>query len=93
MFGLMAGLMCGTGMRLMECVRLRVADADFGRKAIAVRHGKGGKDRIVPLPERYAGQLEDHLLELGHADVSQTMVYTHVLNCPGVLPVKSPADF
>ena len=199
MFGLMAGLMYGTGMRLMECVRLRVADLDFGRKAIAVRNAKGGKDRIVPLPERYEGEMTAHLAGvetqhradvsagagyvflpnalarkypnaprewiwqyvfpsarlsrdpksgqirrhhvhetslqrkikeaamaakirkkvsshalrhsfatdllaagydirtvqelLGHADVSQTMVYTHVLNRPGVLPVKSPADF
>jgi integron integrase len=195
----MAGLMYGTGMRLMECIRVRVADVDFGQRLIVVRNGKGGKDRIVPLPERYepalrthldsvreqherdldagvgavflpdalarkypnaardwiwqyvfpsralsqdpkSGQVRrhhlhesslqraikaaandagipkrvnshalrhsfaTHLLEagydirtvqelLGHADVSTTMIYTHVLNRPGVLPVKSPADF
>ena len=60
----MAGLMYGTGMRLMECVRLRVGDVDFGGKAIAVRQGKGGKDRILPLPARYGAQLEAHLLEV-----------------------------
>ena len=48
MFALMAGLMYGTGMRLMECVRLRAADIDFGRMAIAVRDGKGGKDVSSP---------------------------------------------
>ncbi len=197
-FGLMARLMYGTGMRLMECVRLRVGDLDFDRGLIVVRDGKGGKDRVVPLPARLcepleahlrrvrdqhaadrdagggsaylpdalarkypnaprewiwqyvfpssrlsqdpktgqirrhhlhesslqraikaAGQKADipkrvnshalrhsfatHLLEagydirtvqelLGHADVSTTMIYTHVMNRPGVMPVRSPID-
>jgi integron integrase len=47
---LMAALLYGTGMRLMECVRLRVKDVDFDRREICVRNGKGGKDRRVPLP-------------------------------------------
>ncbi len=59
--GLMAGLMYGTGMRLMECVRLRVKDVDFDRNQIIVRDGKGSKDRIVPLPGRYAEELRMHL--------------------------------
>jgi integron integrase len=50
----MAALLYGTGMRLMECVRLRVKDVDFGRNEICVRNGKGGKDRRVPLPRRLA---------------------------------------
>ena len=49
---LMAALLYGTGMRLLECVRLRVKDVDFGRNEILVRDGKGGKDRRVPLPQR-----------------------------------------
>lgn len=49
---LMAALLYGTGMRLMECVRLRVKDVDFARNEIVVRDGKGAKDRRVPLPQR-----------------------------------------
>ena len=57
-FALMAGLMYGTGMRLMECVRLRILDVDFGYAQILVRDGKGGKDRVVPLPDRYRDTLK-----------------------------------
>lgn len=195
---LMAGLMYGSGLRLMECVRLRVKDIDFEQLQITVRDGKGKKDRITMLAERFVAPLREqlayardlyerdlaegsagvyiwpgldrkypgaakewiwqyvfpsarlsvdprsrvvrrhhvnenaiqkavkrsapqaeitkkvsshtlrhsfatHLLEggydirtvqelLGHADVSTTMIYTHVLNKPG-LAVKSPADF
>lgn len=49
---LMAALLYGTGMRLMECLRLRLKDVDFSRNEIVVRDGKGGKDRRVPLPQR-----------------------------------------
>ena len=42
-YELMAGLMYGTGMRLMECVRMRVMDVDFGNQHIKVRDGKGKK--------------------------------------------------
>lgn len=58
---LMAALMYGTGMRLMECVRLRVQDVDFGFQQITVRQGKGGKDRVVPLPARLRPALSKHL--------------------------------
>ncbi|MCU7905916.1 MAG: integron integrase [Candidatus Thiodiazotropha sp. (ex Epidulcina cf. delphinae)] len=198
-YGLMAGLMYGTGMRLMECVRLRIKDVDFQRRMITVFNGKDMKDRMAPLPERFRDDLQQHiaglkdqfekdiaggvgdvylpealvrkypnaprewawqylfpssklsqdprsgrvrrhhlyegtlqraikkaagmsgiakqanshclrhsfathLLEagydirtvqelLGHANVSTTMIYTQVLNRPGMVPVRSPADF
>lgn len=59
--GLMARLLYGTGMRLMECVRLRVKDVDFGRNEILIRDGKGGKDRVTMLPAALAGPLHEHL--------------------------------
>lgn len=55
---LMAALLYGTGMRLMECVRLRIKDVDFARSEIVVRNGKGGKDRRVPLPMRLRESLQ-----------------------------------
>jgi integron integrase len=58
---LMASLMYGTGLRLMECLRLRVQDIDFTRKEILVRDGKGAKDRITMLPESLRAPLQDHL--------------------------------
>ena len=50
--GLMIRLMYGTGMRLMECLQLRVKEVDFERNSILIRAGKGNKDRTVMLPEK-----------------------------------------
>lgn len=61
-YGLMANLLYGTGMRLMECVRLMVKDVDFERGEILIRDGKGSKDRVTMLPESLAGPLQAHLL-------------------------------
>lgn len=58
---LMAALMYGAGLRLMECLRLRVQDLDFSRNEIIVRDGKGAKDRVTMLPESLKNPLQDHL--------------------------------
>lgn len=58
---LMASLMYGAGLRLMECLRLRVQDIDFARNEITVHDGKGGKDRITMLPELLKNPLQEHL--------------------------------
>jgi len=54
---LMAKLLYGCGMRLMECVRLRVLVVDFEYQQIIIRHGKGNKDRVVPLPVQLTAEL------------------------------------
>jgi integron integrase len=54
-------LLYGTGMRLLECLRLRVKDIDFTRRAVVVRQGKGGKDRVVMLPASLDEPLRAHL--------------------------------
>ncbi len=58
---LMASLLYGTGMRLMECVRLRIQDLDFRYRQIMVRNAKGAKDRVVPLPQALRAPLRAHL--------------------------------
>lgn len=136
-------LLYGSGLRLMECLRLRIKDVDLAQLRIEVRGEKGDKDRITTLAVSTAPELRSHLervkalheadlqravktaaqiaglakrvsphtlrhcfathlLEkgsdirtvqelLGHSDVSTTMIYTHVLNRPGLV-VTSPLD-
>lgn len=76
---MIAELLYGSGLRLMELARLRVHDIDFGANTIFVRSGKGDKDRSTVLPEAVKKQLEEHLekvkalhkkdLEAGHGEV------------------------
>ena len=58
---LMVGLMYGSGLRLLECLRLRVKDVDFGYQCITVRDGKGNKDRVVTLAMLLEQPLRRHL--------------------------------
>ena len=62
--GLMVKLMYGTGMRVMECVRLRILDLDFPYQQIIVRDAKGKKDRGVPIPEKLACSLQEQILSV-----------------------------
>lgn len=76
---LVASLLYGSGLRLMEALRLRVKDLDFERKQITVRSGKGGKDRVTMLPAKLIEPLTAHLervkliheedLRLNHGEV------------------------
>jgi integron integrase len=58
---LMASLMYGSGLRLMECARLRVKDVDFDRRELTVRDGKGQKDRVTVMPAKLLDPLAAHL--------------------------------
>ncbi len=71
--GLIARLLYGTGMRLLEGLRLRVKDVDFARGQIIIRAGKGDKDRVTMLPESLRSELKEHLKAVGviwQADVA-----------------------
>ncbi len=88
--GLLARLLYGTGMRLLEGLRLRVKDVDFARQVIVVRDGKGGKDRVVMLPRSLDGPLRAQLqraARLWQADRDASQVGVHL---PHALAVKYP---
>lgn len=87
---LVASLLYGTGMRLMEGLRLRVKDVEFERREVLVRDGKGGKDRVTMLPENLIAPLQDQLARtkrLHDADLAAS--YGGVW-LPNALAVKYP---
>lgn len=90
-YGLMARLMYGAGLRLMECCRLRVKDVDFSRRQLVVRQGKGDKDRVVMLPlgirERLAEQVRQRQV-LHERDLARGLGRVAL---PDALDVKYPA--
>jgi integrase len=57
---LMAKVLYGTGLRLMECLRLRVKDLDFAQQQIVVRDGNGMEDRVTMRPASLVGPLQEH---------------------------------
>jgi integron integrase len=61
---LIASLLYGSGLRLTECLRLRVQDVDFSRAELTVRDGKGGKDRMTMLPDTLVDPLQRHLVRV-----------------------------
>ncbi len=61
---LVVGLLYGSGLRLMEALRLRVKDLDVERRELTVRDGKGGNDRLTVLPQSLVPQLQEHLLKV-----------------------------
>lgn len=89
-YGLMARLLYGTGMRLMECVRLRIKDVDFTSGTITVRGGKGDKDRVTVLPETLRDQLHSHIERLRGICAEDRERDLAGVELPQVFAVKSP---
>jgi len=88
---LMASLLYGSGLRLLECARLRVKDLDFAAGQTIVRDGKGKKDRITLLPNQLRQPLREHLGEveqLRERDLAQGAGYVEL---PGALARKYPS--
>ena len=87
---LMANLLYGCGMRLMECVRLRVIDIDFGYQQILVRNTKGKKDRVVPIPNRLTKLLESQIEEVKSLHLNDTKKGFGEVYIPDALSRKYP---
>jgi integrase len=98
---LSAGLLYGSGLRVMECLRLRVGDLDFDRRTIRVCAGKGGKDRVTILRDGLFDGLQRQVARVasvhrqdvreGFVFANTTMIYTHVVDRGG-LGALSPLD-
>jgi integron integrase len=87
---LIARLMYGTGMRLMEAIRLRVGDVDRSYGRIVVRNGKGSKDRVTMLPDSILASLDEHLVQvraLYETDLAEGAANVYL---PGALARKYP---
>lgn len=87
---LMAELLYGAGLRVLECVRLRVKDVDFGNGYIVVRGGKGDKDRRVPLPRRSRKALQEQIALARERWEKDRAVGVEGVFLPEALSVKYP---
>jgi integrase len=87
---LMANILYGCGLRLMECIRLRVLDVDFGCRQIIVRDTKGKKDRVMPIPDTVRDRLElqvEQMSDLHAGDLKKGLGQVFM---PGGLARKYP---
>ena len=87
---LLARLLYGTGMRLMEGMRLRIKDVDFDRHVIIVREAKGGKDRVVMLPRSLAPALRIQLLAARSQWEADRQAQRDGVEVPHALETKYP---
>jgi len=88
--GLITGLLYGTGMRLLEGLRLRVKDVEFSRREIIVREGKGNKDRVTVLPENLVLPLAAHLEKVRALHERDLEAGFGAVHLPDALAVKYP---
>jgi integron integrase len=87
---LMAEVMYGCGLRVIECVRLRVKDVDFGMNQIVVRDGKGKKDRITILPQKIKEAMQKHLIQVQRLHQKDLLEGYGKVFLPYALAVKYP---
>jgi integron integrase len=87
---LMAKLLYGSGLRVLECVRLRVKDIDFEQRCLLVRDGKGEKDRVTILPESLLTPLREHLAHVKQLHEKDLMEGKGTVYLPHALSVKYP---
>jgi integron integrase len=87
---LIVRLLYGTGMRLLECLRLRVKDVEFTRREIVVREGKGNKDRVTMLPDSLADRLRAQMAFVKGQHAQDLAVNRGEVWLPNALAVKYP---
>ena len=88
--GLIVRLLYGTGMRIKECLRLRIKDVDLTRGEIIVREGKGGKDRVTMLPAALVPALTEHITERRRWHDIDLATGTPTSNCPTPSSASTP---
>ncbi len=88
--GLMIRLMYGSGMRVMECLRLRVKDLDFAYRNIQIRQSKGKKDRFVPMPETLIEALKKQVKSIQELHLRDTAAGAGTVYIPDALSRKYP---
>ncbi|MBY0274069.1 integron integrase [Candidatus Binatia bacterium] len=86
----MATLLYGAGLRLLECARLRVKDVDFARRQIVVRSGKGNRDRVAPLPLSVVPALRAQLESVGRQHAADLAAGAGWVELPFALTRKLP---
>jgi integron integrase len=89
-YRLVAMMLYGSGLRLLECLTLRVKDVDLERREIRVRRGKGGRDRVTMLPESLVVALQAHLARVRAQHQRDLAVGAGHVALPGALKRKSP---
>lgn len=87
---IMAGLLYGAGLRLRECLKLRVKDIDFGYGQIIVRDGKGAKDRVTMLPAAVIDPLQQHLIRVRMLHDRDLAAGYGGVELPDALAIKYP---
>jgi integron integrase len=87
---LMASLMYGSGLRVLECCHLRVKDVDFGRGELTVRDGKGEKDRVTLLPKKLSESLDGHLERVRQQHARDLRAGAGFVELPYALNTKYP---